>query len=63
MATTRFGQLTLGRSLVCEGVKDRLGELSAECRTGKQSLNSSMVSGCALADIKEAERYGPPKKC
>ncbi|MEC8369651.1 MAG: PilZ domain-containing protein [Pseudomonadota bacterium] len=44
MATAHLVELTLGRNLVCEGVKkNRLGELSAECRTGKQSLNSSMV--------------------
>ena len=45
MATAHLVELTLGLNLVCEGVKkNRLGELSAECRTGKQSLNSSMVS-------------------
>ncbi len=64
MATAHLVELTLGRNLVCEGVKkNRLGELSAECRTGKQSLNSSMVSaGWALADIKETERYGSAEK-
>ena len=45
MATAHLVELTLGQNLVCEGVKkNRLGELSAECRTGKQSLKSSMVS-------------------
>ena len=64
MATAHLVELTLGRNLVCEGVKkNRLGELSAECRTGKQSLNSSMVSaGWALAEIKETERYGSAEK-
>ena len=64
MATAHLVELTLVRNLVYDGVKKRrLGELSEECRTGKQSLNSSMVSaGWALADIKETERYGSAEK-
>jgi len=59
MATAHLVELTLGKDLVCIGVrKERSGELNADCEVGPSSLNSAMVSdGWALADVKETDRY------
>ncbi len=61
MATARLAELSLGRTIVCEGQeKTRTGELLAVCRVGDRILNEEMVAeGWALAYTKESDLYLP----
>lgn len=59
MAAARLTELTLGKTVRCEGRdRTREGDLLAACFVGKAELNQAMVeSGWALALRRESERY------